>query len=64
MSSQFFKVLKLIAEGYTVRGEEDRFILVENPNANDVNGLAPYHVIDLTVIEEWLPPKLDQFVGS
>lgn len=62
MSSQFFKILKRIAEGYHVRGEDDRFILVENPDANDVNGLDPYHLIDLTVMEDFIPPALDKFV--
>ena len=60
--SSFYKVLKLIAEGYHVRGEDDRYILVENPQANDVNGLDPYHLIDVTLLEEYLPPNLDQFV--
>lgn len=41
------RVLELIAQGYPVKGEEDRFILVENPKYRPDNGANPYLVLNL-----------------
>lgn len=40
-------VLRAIAEGYSVRGEDDRYVVVENPAFQPDNGEDPSLVFDL-----------------
>lgn len=36
-----------VAQGYPVRADVDRFIMVENPEFQPDNGEAPTHIIDI-----------------
>lgn len=51
---QFLKALRAIAEGYPVRGEDDRYIIVENPDYKPDDGSDPNLLIDLHNLPEIL----------
>lgn len=41
------KILRWIAEGYLARVEEDRYIVINNPSYNPMDGSDPYIVYDV-----------------
>lgn len=46
-------VLTAIAEGYDVKGYNDRYIVVENPDFNEARGDDPNLVIDIKEARKW-----------
>lgn len=47
VSRNTYKTLKAIAEGYMVVGEQDRYIVVSNPDFQEDNGSDVNLVIDI-----------------
>lgn len=45
--NEWLRVLEAIAEGYPVRGEQDRYIVVENPYYQEDIGNDPNLIIDV-----------------
>jgi len=46
LDGEVLKALIAIAEGYSVRGEADRFVIVENPKFKEDDGSDPHICID------------------